>query len=94
MSAEGNAGPWKEEELRVLIVDDEKDFVLSLEDILESRGYPVENEKKHIDDFRLKIEEMLSIRIKKTERSDTTNLQSSIPGWVSTRGFWCNAEGG
>ncbi len=42
MSAEGNAGPWKVEERRVLIVDDEKDFVLSLEDILESRGYLVE----------------------------------------------------
>ena len=42
MSAEGNAGPWKGEAPQVLIVDDEKDFVLSLEDILESRGYRVE----------------------------------------------------
>jgi PAS domain S-box-containing protein len=42
MSAQGNAGPWKGEEPRVLIVDDEKDFVHSLEDILESRGYRVE----------------------------------------------------
>lgn len=42
MSAEGKAGPWKGEAPQVLIVDDEKDFVLSLEDILESRGYLVE----------------------------------------------------
>ena len=42
MSAEGNAGPWRGEEPQVLIVDDEKDFVLSLEDILKSRGYRVE----------------------------------------------------
>jgi hypothetical protein len=31
-----------------------------------------------IDDSRLKIEGMLSIRIKKTERSDTTNRHSSF----------------
>ena len=42
MSADGNAGSWKAEAPQVLIVDDEKDFVLSLEDILESRGYRVE----------------------------------------------------
>ncbi len=42
MSAEGNTGPWNGDAPQVLIVDDEKDFVLSLEDILESRGYRVE----------------------------------------------------
>jgi len=42
MSAENNTGFPKREERRILIVDDEKDFVLSLEDILESRGYCVE----------------------------------------------------
>ena len=44
-----------------------------------------------IDDFRLKFEGILSIRIKKTERSDTANrsaggsiinLVPASPGWV------------
>jgi len=42
MSTEVNSVLQKEEAGRVLIVDDEEDFALSLEDILESRGYRVE----------------------------------------------------
>ncbi len=42
MSAEGNNDPLELGKRRILIVDDEKDFILSLEDILESRGYRVE----------------------------------------------------
>ncbi len=42
MIPEGNAKSRKDIERRVLIVDDEKDFVLSLDDILESRGYRTE----------------------------------------------------
>ncbi len=42
MSTEENAVPRQGEERRVLIVDDEKDLVLGLEDILRSRGYRVE----------------------------------------------------
>jgi len=40
-----------------------------------------------IDDFRLKIEGMLSIRIKKTERSDTTNRHSSFVNHQFGYGF-------
>ena len=40
-----------------------------------------------IDDFRLKIEGMLSIRIKKTERSDTTNRHSSFVNHQFGSGF-------
>jgi len=36
-----------------------------------------------IEYFRLKVEGTLSIRIKKTERSDTTNRHSSIINLVS-----------
>lgn len=42
MGAEDNADPRTGQAHRILIVDDEKDFVLSLQDILESRGYRVE----------------------------------------------------
>ena len=49
MSSESNDGSWKAEKRRVLFVDDEKNFVFSFEDILESRGYRLEDEKMHLE---------------------------------------------
>jgi len=42
MKDKNSPTPGEDLKRRVLIVDDEKDFVLSLQDILESRGYRVE----------------------------------------------------
>lgn len=88
MTAESNAGFPKREERRVLIVDDEKDFVLSLEDILESRGYCVEkaHSQKSACEKIIHFDAQVALIDIRLGRSDginlIDNLEKARPGIV------------